>query len=98
MDDAAERVPELPDVTHCDVNANGVRLHYVLAGEETADPARAAARLPSELADVAAGLARDPWLPATSSSRSTCAATGTRRNHQGVQGTTRGLRQPTSTP
>lgn len=38
MDDAAERVPELPDVTHCDVNANGVRLHYVLAGDETADP------------------------------------------------------------
>ena len=38
MDDRAERLPELPDVTHCDVTANGVRLHYVLAGEETADP------------------------------------------------------------
>ena len=38
MDDGAERVPEVPDVTHCDVDANGVRLHYVLAGEETADP------------------------------------------------------------
>ena len=38
MDDGAKRIPELPDVTHCDVNANGVRLHYVLAGEETADP------------------------------------------------------------
>jgi pimeloyl-ACP methyl ester carboxylesterase len=31
-------VPGLPDVTHCEVTANGVRLHYVLAGEETADP------------------------------------------------------------
>ena len=37
MDDGAERLPELPDVTHCAVTANGVRLHYVPAGEETAD-------------------------------------------------------------
>ena len=28
----------MPNVTHRDVTANGVRLHYVLAGEEMADP------------------------------------------------------------
>ena len=38
VDDGPERIPEVPGVTHCDVTANGVRLHYVLAGEETAEP------------------------------------------------------------
>ena len=38
MDDGPETVPGLPNITHCDVTANGVRLHYVLAGEEMADP------------------------------------------------------------
>ena len=28
----------MPNVTHHEVSANGVRLHYVLAGEEMADP------------------------------------------------------------
>ena len=38
VDDGAERVPELQHVTHCDDTVNSVRLHYVRAGEDTADP------------------------------------------------------------
>jgi haloacetate dehalogenase len=38
VEDGPERILEVPGLTHCDVTANGVRLHYVLAGEERAGP------------------------------------------------------------
>lgn len=38
MEDRTKGVSKLPNVTHREVTANGVRLHYVMAGEEMADP------------------------------------------------------------
>ena len=38
MEDRTKGVSSLPNVTHREVTANGVRLHYVMAGEEMADP------------------------------------------------------------